>query len=312
GAPGPDEPTGTGTESVVRTRNVTTVRPKLPPAITSAAKIARFLQMHGFDPKIVKKFQVRPHSHPQVPWGEFCYGPDNDSMAALYVRQLSATPASYPVAVHGTVQAVRTDNGGRRYVTLATDVPTQQGRFHVVLRSMYENLITPLTPGTHVLALGDWSVLTRSHIPQLRLFADAHWQIAYWSDDEATGRPTTPTCPPPVTARQRAAATNQKPAARQPEPVQPPAALSPPKRPATPYLDNTERVIKAVLAPRPPLTPPPTQAPPPVPPQVQHPTPPPAPVEPAEVFIPPKPAGPPPPVPPQRRKGLLRWLGKRG
>ncbi|MFG2977701.1 hypothetical protein ACGFYY_32515, partial [Streptomyces sp. NPDC048331] len=32
GAPGPDEPTGTGTESVVRTRNVTTVRPKLPPA----------------------------------------------------------------------------------------------------------------------------------------------------------------------------------------------------------------------------------------------------------------------------------------
>lgn len=317
GAPGPDEPTGTGPDSVVRTRNITTVRPKLPPAITSAAKIARFLQMHGFDPKIVKKFKVRPHGHPPVPWGEFCYGPDNDSLAALYVRQLSAPAASHPVAVHGTVQAVRTDNGGRQYVTLATDVPAQQGRFHVVLRSMYENLITPLTPGTHVLALGDWSVLTRSHIPQLRLFADAHWQIAYWNDDEATGRPTTPTCPPPVTARQRAAVTNPKPAAKQPAPVQPPAAPSPPKRPATPYPDNTDRVIKAVLAPPPPLTPAPTHAPPPVPPQAQHPTPPPvpapapAPVEPDEVFILPKPAGPPPPVPPQRRKGLLRWLGRR-
>ncbi|MFE9636926.1 hypothetical protein [Streptomyces sp. NPDC006463] len=224
-----------------------------------------------------------------------------------------ATPASHPVAVHGTVQAVRTDNGGRQYVTLATDVPAQQGRFHVVLRSLYDNLITPLTPGTCVLALGDWSVLTRSHNAQLRLFADAHWQIAYWNDDEATGRPTTPTCPPPVTARQRAAAKNQKPAAKQPAPVPRPAAPSPPKRPATPYPDNTDRVIKAVPASPPPLTPAPTHGPPPVPPQAQHPSPPPAqaPVEPAEVFIPPKPAGPPPPVPPQRRKGLLRWLGKR-
>ncbi|MFE1878102.1 hypothetical protein ACFW9N_45980 [Streptomyces sp. NPDC059496] len=262
--------------------------------------------MHGFDPKIVKKFQVRPHSHPQVPWGEFCYGPDEDSLAALYVRQLSAAPASYPVAVHGTVQAVRTDNGGRRYVTLATDVPTHQGRFHVVLRSMYENLITPLTPGTHVLALGDWSVLTRSHIPQLRLFADAHLQIAYWNDDEVTGRPTTPTCPLPVTARQRAAATNQKPTAKQPAPVPLPAALSPPKQPATAYPDNTDRVIKAVLAPPPILTPAPIYVPP------QHPTPPPAPapIEPAEVFIPPKPVGPPPVLPPWR-KGLFRWFGKR-
>ncbi|MFG2987989.1 hypothetical protein ACGFZK_01500 [Streptomyces sp. NPDC048257] len=51
GAPGPDEPTGTGPDSVVRTRNITTVRPKLPPAITSAAKIARFLQMHASTPR---------------------------------------------------------------------------------------------------------------------------------------------------------------------------------------------------------------------------------------------------------------------
>lgn len=122
---------------------------------------------------------------------------------------------------------------------------------------MYENPITPLTPGTHVLALGDWSVLTRSHSPQLRLFADAHWPIAYWNDDEVTGRPTTPTCPLPVTARQRAAATNQKPTAKQPAPVPPPAAPSPPKQPATAYPDNTDRVIKADLAPPPPFTPPP-------------------------------------------------------
>ncbi|MFF2412469.1 hypothetical protein [Streptomyces sp. NPDC058092] len=52
----------TGPDGPVRKRDTTTVRPYLPPAITSAAKIARFLQMHGFDPKTVDRFRVKPHT----------------------------------------------------------------------------------------------------------------------------------------------------------------------------------------------------------------------------------------------------------
>lgn len=325
GSSGPDDPTGTGPDSIVRTRNITTVRPHLPPAITSAAKIARFLQMHGFDPKIVKKFKVRPHGHPPVPWGEFCYGPDGDSLAALYVRQLSATPASYPVAVHGTVQAVRTDNGGRRYVTLATGVPRpprpvpRRPALHVREphhpthpwhpRAGPRRLVRPhpqphpAAPTLRGRALADRLLERRrsnrppdhTDVPAARHGSPASNGHEPEARGEATGTGATTGRTLPTEAAGHGLPGQHRPRHQ--------------GRPCT----------AASFTPPPILTPAPIHVPPPVPPQAQHPTPPPAPapaparapIEPAEVFIPPKPVGPPPPVPPPRRKGLFRWFGKR-
>ncbi|MFE0198493.1 hypothetical protein ACFW0I_22475 [[Kitasatospora] papulosa] len=59
--PPPDDETGP--DDPVRQRDTTTVRPYLPPAIASAAKIARFLQMHGFDPDTVDRFRVKRHGN---------------------------------------------------------------------------------------------------------------------------------------------------------------------------------------------------------------------------------------------------------
>lgn len=102
-----------------------------------------------------------------------------------------------------TVQRVDQERGsGRPYVTLAVNVTAGEHRHHVVLRSHFETLITPLAIGTHVLAVGDWATFDRAHVPQLRLFAEDHWQVAYWTTNPATGRPTEPTCPPPITSRQ--------------------------------------------------------------------------------------------------------------
>lgn len=188
----------------------TTVRPFLPPAITSAAKIARFLQMHDFDPKIVGRFRVKPHGQSPVDWGRFCYGPTHDSYAELYDRKRTRRTISHPIAVYGTVQRVDQERGsGRPYVTLAVNVRAGEHRHHVVLRSHFETLITPLAVGTHVLAVGDWDVFDRTHIPQLRLFAEDHWQVAYWTTSPETGRPSEPTCPPPVTSRQRVIAQTE-------------------------------------------------------------------------------------------------------
>ncbi|MER7469030.1 hypothetical protein [Streptomyces sp. NPDC097981] len=320
GAADPAEPAGPGQDGAMRTRNTTTIAPLLPPAITSAAKIARFLQLHDFDSDIVKKFSIQPHGHGPVPWKQFCYGPDEASLAALYKLQASKK-ATHPLAIHATVQAVRKDAQDRPYVTLAVNVPTGQGRFHVVLRSAHEGLIKPLTPGTHVLALGNWSIFTGGYTPHLRLFADAHWQIAYWHDTEASGRPTSPACPPPVPARPDARAKptatapvgNQRVAAPPAAPQQPDA----PKQPATPPPNHTAQVIREVLTPPAAPTPPPVYQAPAIPPR---PTTPPAtqppsqahePADPAGLPDPPMPPETPTPVPPPRRRGLFGWLTQR-
>lgn len=219
-------------DATIIKHDTATVRPFLPPAITSAAKIARFLQMHDFDPKIVERFRVKPHGQSPVNWGEFCYGPTHASYAALYDRKRTRRTITHPIAVYGTVQRVDQERGsGRPYVTLAVNVTAGEHRHHVVLRSHFETLITPLAIGTHVLAVGDWDVFDRAHVPQLRLFAEDHWQVAYWTTNPATGRPTEPTCPPPITSRQRVIAqtgvrrrSDAVTTPRNPFPATPPAA----------------------------------------------------------------------------------------
>ncbi|MFI6658187.1 hypothetical protein ACIBL8_21990 [Streptomyces sp. NPDC050523] len=302
---------GTG---VVRTRETTTVRPYLPPAITSAAKIARFLQLHGFDPKVVDRFRVKPHGQRPIAWGRFCYSPG--TYADLYQRCARHETISYPIAVHGTVHSIAQDRNGQAYARLALNVATGDTRFHVLLRSAHDSLIEPLAAGTHVLAVGDWTVFDTPHVPQLRLFADEHWQIAYWETDLANGLPTEPICPAPVTARQRADAQARsrgrrprpvpapRPAPAQPAshvPSPPPAPAAPPSkapRPAETVRPEPERADEpAVPPPRPePAVPAARTEPPPVPPRPPH---------------PPPPAVPPPAGPSPRRRGWRRWFGSR-
>lgn len=191
-APPDDEAIG---DDVVR-HSVTTVRPLLPPAITSAAKIAMLLHLHDFEEKLVDRFKVRPHNGRPIPWSRFCYGPASASYAALYERCRKGEVFTHPIAVVGTVQRVSSDRQGRPYVTLALNVPAATDAFHVVVRSAHASLIDPLTTGTHVLAVGaGWEVFTRGHTPQLRMWAEEHWQLAYWTTSE-DGQLTTPHCPP--------------------------------------------------------------------------------------------------------------------
>ncbi|MFE2693736.1 hypothetical protein [Streptomyces mirabilis] len=190
-------------EDVVR-HSVTTVRPLLPPAVNSAAKIAMLLHIHDFETKIVDRFKVRPHNGRLIPWGKFCYGPTAASYTELYERCRRGEVFTHPVAVFGTVQRVNRDRQGRPYITLALSVPARNGAFHVAVRSEHATLIEPLVAGTHVLAVGaGWEVFDGGHTPQLRLWAGEHWQLAYWTTDGG-GQPTTPHCPPPITALQRA------------------------------------------------------------------------------------------------------------
>ncbi|MFJ2008024.1 hypothetical protein [Streptomyces chartreusis] len=295
--PWPTPPIDEADIGVIRVRDTTTVRPYLPPAITSAAKIARFLQLHGFDPKIVDRFRVKPHGQSLIRWDRFCYSPR--TYADLYLRCARREPISHPIAVHGTVHSVAQDRNGRPYARLALDVPAGDTRFHVLLRSTHDSLIKPLAAGTHVLAVGDWTVFDTPHTPQLRLFADEHWQIAHWETDPATSLPTEPTCPAPVTARQRAEAKAQA-RARRPRPASPPpAAPAPPPQVQSPaetvHPDPEPELAEQPAATPPPLEPTVPAAPPPVP---------------------PRPPLPPPPVPPPaapspRRRGWRRWFGRR-
>ncbi|MGW0651160.1 hypothetical protein ACWD4T_20520 [Streptomyces umbrinus] len=300
--PWPTVPIDATDTGVVRTRDTTTVRPYLPPAITSAAKIARFLQLHGMDPKVVERFRVKPHGQSPIAWGRFCYSPR--TYADLYRRCARHEAIGYPIAVQGTVHSIAEDTNGQLYARLALNVPAGDARFHVLLRSAHDSLIKPLISGTHVLAVGDWNVFDTPHIPQLRLFADEHWQIAYWETDTNNGLPTEPTCPAPVTARQLADAQARS-RARRPRPashVTPPPsapATPPPQapRPAETVRSEPKRADKpAVTQPQPePAVPAAPTEPPPAPPRPPHPPPPAVP-----------PAGPSP-----RRQGWRRWFGSR-
>ncbi|MFE4540256.1 hypothetical protein ACFRKB_35185 [Streptomyces scopuliridis] len=306
-------------EDPVRKRDTTTVRPYLPPAITSAAKIARFLQLHGFNPDTVSRFRVKPHGQRAVPWDRFCYGPSEHSYAALYERLQAGSPITHPIAVHGTVQQILRDKNGGLYTALAVNAPAGDQRFHILLRSPHETLIHPLTVGTHVLAVGNWGIFEGSFTPHLRMFADQHWQIAYWTTDEHTGRLTEPSCPPSITSRQRVAAQTEdrKRRLEKQRPTIPPEA--PPTAPANPAPASPAETAPPSVserreqpdAPEPqvPLghsrTEPSAAArelPPPVTPE-RPPMPPPPPIPPLQP--------PPEAAKPTRRRGLLRWFERR-
>ncbi|MFD3422595.1 hypothetical protein [Streptomyces decoyicus] len=256
GAPVPDD--GDDPAAVDRVRHtVRTVRPLLPPAVATAAAIARFLQLHEFDPEIVRRFKVRPHGGRLIAWDAFCYGPGTASLAALYERCRRQPALTSPVAVVGTVERINHDRQGRPYAMLALDVPTPPtgDRFHVAVRSPHASLIEPLSAGTHVLAVGaGWSIFTGGYTPTLRLFAEEHWQIAYWTTEE--GGPTAPRCPAPVTATQRVRARTGAPAGR----AVPRPARTPAPRVAPP--DNASAERRPGPAPAAGNPPPPAPAPP--------------------------------------------------
>ncbi|WP_413098213.1 hypothetical protein [Streptomyces sp. Inha503] len=208
-----------------------TVRPFLPPAVDSAVKIAQLLMVHDFDRDLVKRFKVRPHGGGLIPWGRFCYGPTAESCAELFQPCRRDEVFTYPIAVLGTVQRVNRDRQGRPYIALALDVPAVGGAFHVAVRSEHPTLIEPLAPGSHVLAVGaGWEVFNGGYLPQLRMWAGEHWQLAYWTTDEDQATP--PRCPPPVTAAQRghaqAEARRRRTARQSAPPATPPAAPRPP------------------------------------------------------------------------------------
>ncbi|OEV09237.1 hypothetical protein [Streptomyces nanshensis] len=184
---------------------VTTTRPWLPPAVGSAAAIAQFLQLHDFDPEIMSRFTVRPHNGRLIPWDAFCFGPGPASYAALYVRCRAGAGLTHPVAVFGTVARISRDRQERPYAMLALNVPHGDSAFHVAVRSPHPSLIEPITAGTNVLAVSaGWSVFDGGHAPTLRMWAEEHWQIAYWRDEEGSAQ--APHCPPPPSPAQRAQA----------------------------------------------------------------------------------------------------------
>ncbi|MFE9559246.1 hypothetical protein ACFYOD_38180 [Streptomyces sp. NPDC006703] len=188
----------------VVTNTTTTVNPLLPPAVNSAVQIARFLQPHDFDDDIVKRFKVQTHQGGLIGWPQFCYGPARTAYATLYTRRRAHEVLSHPVAVFGTIVHIRQDKQERPYAVLAVNVPAGDEVFHVTLRSMYPPLIEPLSVGMHVLAVGAWDHFAGSFTPALRMFAEEHWQIAYWTTDETTGAVSDPGCPRPLTAQGRA------------------------------------------------------------------------------------------------------------
>ncbi|GHB80220.1 hypothetical protein GCM10010331_79690 [Streptomyces xanthochromogenes] len=188
----------------VVTSTTTTVNPLLPPAVNSAVQIARFLQLHDFDDDIVKRFKVQTHQGQLIGWPQFCYGPARITYATLYKRRRAHEVLSHPVAVFGTIVHIRHDKKERRpYAVLAVNVPAGDEVFHVTLRSMYPPLIEPLSVGMHVLAVGAWDHFDGGFTPALRMFAEEHWQIAYWTTDETTGAVSDPACPRPLTAQDR-------------------------------------------------------------------------------------------------------------
>ncbi|MEU5900331.1 hypothetical protein [Streptomyces venezuelae] len=218
---------------VVR-HSVTTVRPLLPPAVGTAAKIAQFLQLHDHELEIISRFRVRPHDGRLIPWTDFCYGPLHDSYTQLFAR-LSATPTlAHPVAVLGTVEHVRQDSNGTPYLLIAANVPTGSGQFHVTIRSGFASLVTSLEAGTNILAVGGWEIFSGGYTPALRLWADEHWQLAFWQDED-DGPAGQPRCPAPVSAEQRALDKWRKPPSdrrRTPRATPPPRPPQP--RPETP------------------------------------------------------------------------------
>lgn len=137
---------------------VRSVEPVLPPAVTSAARIAQLLGLYGDDPADVARITVKhPGLREPVPWGDFCFGPAPGDLARLY-RQLAAGAVRHPVAVHGQVTQIRTTDkatSGRIATRVPTGLAGPRGHAEVYLRAdpHHRSLLEPLTEGAHVLAL---------------------------------------------------------------------------------------------------------------------------------------------------------------
>ncbi|WP_030888227.1 hypothetical protein [Streptomyces sp. NRRL S-1868] len=222
----------------------------------------------------------------------------------------------HPVAVHGTVQRIHHDRAGRPFVSLADHTDLDGREFEVVLRSMHPTLIEPLTVGTHVLAVGDWAIFPGGRVPQLRLFAEAAWQIAYWHTDQESGTATRPASPPAVTARQRTTERPARPAQRTSRSTKTGRRpTTPPRRPAPapPPLQAPAPRAEARDSPPPPAAPPDPERKTPTTESDESPADASAkqPALPPRPPHPPKPTSPPPLPASRRRKGLPAWLGRR-
>ncbi|MEV7834375.1 hypothetical protein AB0P12_27675 [Streptomyces subrutilus] len=206
-ATAPDTDTGPANPGDRFSLDISTVRPLLPPLINSAIVIARFLQKHGYDPDVVARFKVRrPGAANAVGWGEFCHGPATDDHTRLYARLIGREQPRHPVAVCGRITTAEKDSQDRPVLRLA-DGPG----FTVRIRSEHPSLLAPIPAGAFVLAVGAWKVWPpRNGRPELQLFAEDHWQLAYWTYDDVTGRTSPPTCPPPLSPV-RAAGLPQRP-----------------------------------------------------------------------------------------------------
>ncbi|MFI8287358.1 hypothetical protein ACIF84_30470 [Streptomyces albidoflavus] len=303
---------------------IRSVEPVLPPAVTSAARIAQLLALYGDDPADVARITVKhPGLRDPVPWNDFCFGPAPDDLTRLY-RQLAAGTVRHPVAVHGQVTQIRTTDKAtscRIATRVPTGLPGPRGHAEVYLRAdpHHRPLLEPLTEGAHVLALAApditwklWKPASSRLGPQVVLWPAAHWQIAFWDVDDAglpgPARSPSPPSEPPRARPRRRPASNRSPARADRAAAQGPPPTGPLKEEAT--------VSATEVGASPPSPPPVTAedvAPPGVPPLPAEPprpvTPPTAPVGPRA--IPPPPTAPPrlpEPAPETKRRGLLaRW-----
>ncbi|MDX2815754.1 hypothetical protein PV410_24850 [Streptomyces sp. PA03-5A] len=249
----PDAPDGEMPDPRPVRHRVATVRPLLPLAVNSAAKIAQVLQTHGDG--LADRFTVQPHGGHPIPWARFCYGPSHDAYGDLYRRCRRGESLTHPIAVTGAVQRVNHDRQGRPYIALALNVPAGREVFHVAVRSAHPGLMEPLTEGTDVLAIGSWTVFYGGTLPQLRLWADEHWQLAYWTTGD-DGQQTSPRCPAPV-----AAGTSQPADHNRRDGARPPAtgartgtssrsaAVGPPTTGDSPSVERSSAPSEAVIRP---------------------------------------------------------------
>ncbi|MEU3464621.1 hypothetical protein ABZ721_32310 [Streptomyces sp. NPDC006733] len=276
---------------------ITTIRPVLPPALNSAVKIVQFLQLNAFALPALRLFTI-DYRGKLIHWRRFCYGPP--AYAKLHQRvATSGNALPHPVAVYGTVIRSGVAKGnGTAYAVLASQTPGVDGQppFDVLLRSRHPSLLAPLKPGMHVLAIGErWK--HRADQPEVQFWATAHWQLAYWTTNRATGLPTDPACPPPLTK------TQPRPHAPMPQRHAPRTTTRPPAAPASPASEPKPQGLPANTPAPQPVIPETTSEVPPVP-DVPIAVPPPEPIaeaDPAPSPSAPTPAGPPPgdpPIPP--------------
>ncbi|GAA0454109.1 hypothetical protein [Streptomyces olivaceiscleroticus] len=225
--------------------DIHTRRPWLPPALNNAVKVARFLRQCDFDDQLARRFTLA-YQGSTIRWARFCYGPDAGSYATLLDRVRKTGPLKHPVAVHGVVARRGVSSSGKPFVELEST--GLDGT--VKLRSDHDVLLRDLEPGMHVLAVGtNWGTWKS----ELRLWVEAHWNLAYWTWNAETEEAGTPSCPSALPPEKRRTAAARHPGkapkkkaslARRTERRQPPlrrgavpprtAGRKPPARPKLP------------------------------------------------------------------------------